>query len=89
MAAGALARGADKGDPGEARDVLRRELRGENAITVVLAARTLENLGEAARPLRGDMEAVLKTAAGNQKKHPGWMYVRFSLEAAVERFSGE
>ncbi|RME96196.1 MAG: DUF229 domain-containing protein [Verrucomicrobia bacterium] len=71
----------------EARAVLARELEGHRPETVLLAARTLELLGEPTRPLRPAMDRVRRFAAAHENEHPCWMFVRFALEEALERLA--
>jgi N-sulfoglucosamine sulfohydrolase len=81
-AAAALAR---HGEEARALPVLQAELGGTDLTVVLHAARTLELLGEAARPLRGEVEAL----AARVKDAPGdlAMFVRFSTGALLERLA--
>ena len=68
------------GNP-EALQVLRRELQREDPDIVLASARALELLGDAAAPIRSTMDAVLQEA--RNRTGDAWMFVTFSLEAAV------
>jgi len=73
------------GEDGEAVGVLVKELEGEQLDGVLLAARTLQLLGEAVRPARPAMRRVLARAVEKEKEAPQWLFIRFSLEAALGR----
>ncbi|MCB1126730.1 MAG: sulfatase-like hydrolase/transferase, partial [Verrucomicrobiae bacterium] len=85
LAAGAVCR---NGDTEAGLPVLKRELENDDVNAVLLAARTLELLGEGARPLLPLMEQVLALAGNKESEHPNWMFVRFALEEATERLAG-
>jgi arylsulfatase A-like enzyme len=78
-AAGAL---AELGKAKEAVAALTKELATESQSAVLRACRTLELMGEAARPAAGAVRAVLATE--HAKKGPLGMFVRFSAEALLE-----
>lgn len=63
-------------------EVLVRELRAPDEDVALRAARALQLLGEKARPARPAMEEVL-AGIGDRKDDPA-MFLRFSLEAAIE-----
>lgn len=84
IAAGAVCR---NGDPEAGLPVLKQALEGEDVNAVLFAARTLELLGETARPLLPGMKQVLAQAGSKEAEHPNWMFVRFALEEATERLA--
>jgi uncharacterized sulfatase len=84
IAAGAVCR---NGDAGAGLPVLKRALESDDVNVLLLAARTLELLGETARPLLPEMKKVLAQAAARESEHPNWMFVRFALEEATERLA--
>jgi len=79
-AAGAL---ADLGKAKEAVAALKKELKGDNQSAVLRACRTLELMGETARPAADAVRAVL--AMKHAKKGPLGTYVRFSAKALLAR----
>ena len=81
-AAGAL---AALGHGDRALPLLIRELSSRAPCAPVHAARTLEMLGEKARPVLADMQAAAK--AVRDKKGDGAMFIRFALNAALEKLS--
>ncbi|MBL7140746.1 MAG: sulfatase [Planctomycetes bacterium] len=78
-AAGAL---AALGKPAEAVDALRKDLKSESQSAVLRACRTLELMGEAARPAAADVKAVLAT--DHAKKDPLGMFVELSARALLK-----
>jgi HEAT repeat protein len=78
-AAGAL---AALGEPAKAVTALRKELGSDSQSAVLRAVRTLELMGEAARPAAADVKAVL--ASGHAKTEPLGMFVAFSAQALLE-----
>lgn len=82
-AAAALAR---HGKEAKALPVLAEALSHRQPEAVLHAVRSLELLGASARPVRKDVQQVLKRAheRENEGKHPCWMFVRFSAEALLE-----
>jgi arylsulfatase A-like enzyme len=62
-------------------EVLQRELRSERGELALAAARALELLGERAAPARSTMREVL--AKVEDREGDLWMFVRFSLSAAL------
>jgi hypothetical protein len=79
-AAGAL---AALGETRESLPVLERELRSDNWNDLVHVARTLELLGEAAKPLHTTMRERLAYARAEEGRQVLAMFVRFALEAAL------
>ncbi len=71
---------------GDARalQVLARELRSENLNVALLAARNLQLLGDRAAPVAAVMRETLADASAREGQHPLYMFIRFSLEAALE-----
>ncbi|MDQ3622054.1 MAG: sulfatase [Verrucomicrobiota bacterium] len=65
--------------------VLEQELASTNADAALHAARALELLGEKARPSLPGMRAALERARADEQGNDILMFVRFSLEAAVEQ----
>jgi len=82
-AAGAL---AALGDAGEALPVLARELAEGEPWAQVHAARTLELLGEAARPAIPAMKARLAALRKQRGNHA--TYLRFALQPALRKLGG-
>jgi len=78
-AAGAL---AALGKPKPAVAALRKELDSGNQSVVLRACRTLELMGEAARPAAADVKAVLGTK--HAKTSPLGMFVEFCCKALLE-----
>jgi hypothetical protein len=71
--------------PEEPLDVLRqRHLRHDRPDVVLHAARTVELLGERARPLLPTMRETLEQAKTTEQRGDMPMFIRFSLEAALE-----
>lgn len=86
-AAGAL---IDRGEAGKPFAVLEAALAGEQADASVHAARTLQLLGEKARPALAAMRETLAAASdkGGDRPKGNAMYLRFALEPAVEALGG-
>jgi arylsulfatase A-like enzyme len=82
-AAGAL---AELGEAEAALPVLVEELREGHPVSKVRAARTLELMGQAARPALPAMKEAL--AAARKGKDDQAMFVRFALDPAVKALSG-
>ena len=74
------------GETTRALEVLERVLRDDRAEAVLHAMRTLELMGDAARPAAKHIEKALSRARDLEAKgtNPCWMFVRFSAEAALE-----
>ncbi len=81
-AAGAL---LERGPYGPALDVLAGALISDDWIISVHAARMLELLGEAARPLEAQMRGRLRFAESKLKEADAALYVQFSLQAALTK----
>ncbi len=79
-AAGAL---AAMGRTEKAMPLLTKELAAEDANIALHAARTLQLLGEKARPALDALRAAAKDA--RKRKGPLAMYIRFSTDAAVKQ----
>ncbi|MDY0169656.1 MAG: sulfatase-like hydrolase/transferase [Thermoguttaceae bacterium] len=71
----------------DALDVLTAALASESDDVALHAARTLQLLGEQARPALPVMQAVLRAAKPPHRTPDFAMFLRFSLEPAVERLS--
>ncbi|MFO8012066.1 MAG: sulfatase-like hydrolase/transferase [Phycisphaerae bacterium] len=82
-AAGAL---AELGKAKDAVAALTKELAGESQSAVLRACRTLELMGQTARPAAGAVRAVLAT--DHAKQGPLGMFVRFSANALLEHLGG-
>lgn len=80
---------ATVGDPAASLTLLARELQHPQVEARLHAMRTLELLGETARPLTAAIEAARREALRNPDSHPCWMFVQFSAEAALERLGRE
>jgi arylsulfatase A-like enzyme len=80
-AAGAL---ANLGDADRALPVLQAELRSWDLEVALQSARSLQMLGEVARPALARMRAALADAAAKEAQSDFYMYLRFSLGAALE-----
>lgn len=82
-AAGAL---IDRGEAGKPFAVLEAALGGGQGDAAVHAARTLQLLGERARPALAAMKGALAAASGKGSKRPAGvaMYLRFAMAPAVE-----
>jgi arylsulfatase A-like enzyme len=78
-AAGVL---AELGQADEAVAALEKELKGDSQSAVLRACRTLELMGETARPAADAVRAALETE--HAKKGPLGMFVRFSANALLE-----
>jgi uncharacterized sulfatase len=85
-AAAALARGGVTGRP---LHVLESELSISRPETMLHAARALELLGEKARAAQPAMEKALAFAREQEAKSEIFLFVRFSLEAALEKWSAD
>jgi uncharacterized sulfatase len=79
----AVALAADEASE-EPLDVLRQYLRHDRPDVVLHAARTVELLGERARPLLPTMRETLERANTTPQRGDMPMFIRFSLEAALE-----
>jgi len=71
------------GEAGEAMKVLTDVLRSEQLDEAVHAARTLQMLGEKARPAVSAMKAALERSKQMDPNHG--LYIRFALEAALKK----
>ncbi len=71
------------GHAGRALPVLESALGGDDLDVALLAARELQLLGEAARPVRPAMQRALERAREREGSGPLWMFLRFALEAAL------
>jgi len=78
-AAGAL---AALGEPAKAVEALRKELKNSDQNVVLRAVRTLELMGEAARPAAADVRAVL--ASKRAKTAPLGMFIEFAGKALLK-----
>jgi HEAT repeat protein len=76
------------GESERALRILESDLRSRQPEVALHAARALELLGAAARPALPTMRAVL-AEAGKPAKQDGWMFVAFSLEAALENLEAK
>ncbi len=85
-AAGALAR---MGETGEPLAVLAEALAADSPEVALHAARTLELLGERAREALPAMRRALDLARANEKSGDMPMFIRFSLEAAMETLKAD
>jgi hypothetical protein len=87
-AAGALLDGREDRN---AIGVLEAALEGEQDDAAVHAARTLELLGQKARPALGGMRRELAAASDKPSRRPPGvaMYLRFALAPAVEAMEAE
>jgi HEAT repeat protein len=70
-------------EPSAALEVLQDELQGEQGDVVLAVARALELLGDKSHPARPVMREVL--AKAQDRPGDSWMFVRFSLGAALAR----
>ncbi|MBM4019110.1 MAG: sulfatase [Planctomycetes bacterium] len=84
-AAGAL---AAQGGVQPALDVLVKELRGPRPDAAAHAARTLELLGEAARPVLPAMKEAAAALEENLKKFTGHYQTAFALDSSIRRLEG-
>ena len=78
---------ASLGDVDAALAMLTKHLQGEQLDIALQAARTLQLLGEPARPALPDMTRVLETAKQQGNLAPQYMFLEFSLQAAVRRLT--
>ncbi len=78
---------ASLGDADAALPILARHLEGEQLDVALHAARTLQLLGEPARPALAQMNRVLKTAQQRENLAPQYLFLEFSLQAAVGKLS--
>jgi N-sulfoglucosamine sulfohydrolase len=70
----------------DALAVLTKDLGHDRPDVVLHAARAAELLGERARPLLPTMRKTLEQARSNEQRGDMPMFIRFSLEAALEQF---
>jgi uncharacterized sulfatase len=85
-AAAALAR---HGQTELALPVLADHLAGDQPEVALHAARVIELLGSKARPLRPTMQEVLDRVSSKQQGGDMAMFIRFSLEAALEQLPAD
>lgn len=78
---------ASLGDVDAALPILTKHLQGEQLDVALQAARTLQLLGEPARPALPEMKRVLETAKQQGNRAPQYMFLEFSLQAAVRRLT--
>jgi N-sulfoglucosamine sulfohydrolase len=78
---------ASLGDVDAALPMLTRHLQGEQLDVALQAARTLQLLGEPARPALPEMNRVWETAKQQGNLAPQYMFLEFSLQAAVRRLT--
>ncbi|MBI4661169.1 MAG: sulfatase-like hydrolase/transferase [Verrucomicrobia bacterium] len=78
----------EQGATQTAVELLTRELRGRQLESVLQACRTLQLMGEKARPALPMMKEHLAAARKSEGGHPHWLFIRFSLEAAVQQLEG-
>jgi HEAT repeat protein len=78
---------AATGDAERALAVLAEELRHRQPEVALQAARSLELLGERARPVLPAMRQALGRAQAEQQRNDIQMFIRFSLEAALEQLA--
>jgi HEAT repeat protein len=78
---------ASLGDAEAALPILTRQLKGEQLDVALQAARALQLLGEPARPALPEMNRVLETAKQREKLAPQYLFLEFSLQAAVGELS--
>jgi len=74
---------ASLGDSSAALPVLTRHLQGAQLDVALQAARALQLLGEPARPALPVMNRVLKTAQQQGNAAPQYLFMEFSLQAAI------
>jgi uncharacterized sulfatase len=80
---------AQNGVTGRPLRVLERELGVSSPEVVLHAARALELLGARAQPVRPGMEKALTFAREQETRAEFFMFVRFSLEAALEKLAAD
>jgi uncharacterized sulfatase len=78
---------ASLGDVDVALPMLTRHLQGEQLDVALQAARTLQLLGEPARPALPEMNRVWGSAKQQGNLAPQYMFLEFSLQAAVRRLT--
>ncbi|MEW6307115.1 MAG: sulfatase [Verrucomicrobiota bacterium] len=76
---------AGLGDADAALAALMKEMRGAQLDAALEACRALQFMGAAARPALPAMKEVLTRAKQSEKEHPAWLFIRFSLEAAIAK----
>jgi N-sulfoglucosamine sulfohydrolase len=74
-----------RGDTTPALAVLTKQLKGEDLDAMMHAARTLQLLGDKARPALSEMKDALAQSRKTAKKDGRFLYVRFSLEPAIQK----
>lgn len=72
------------GDADAALPVLTKQLQSEQLDVALHAARTLQLAGESARPAAPVMKQVLATAKQPESRAPQYLFLEFSLQAALE-----
>lgn len=78
---------ASLGDVDAALPILTKHLQSEQLDVALQAARTLQLLGEPARPALPEMNRVLETAKQQGNLAPQYMFLDFSLQAAVRKWN--
>ena len=78
---------ASQGKSDEALPVLADGLTSDDAEVALHAARALELLGPTARPLLPTMQQVLDRARKAEQGSDMMMFIRFSLEASLEKLA--
>ena len=71
-------------DHAPALAVLTREVGGRNLNDALMAARALQSVGDLARSAIPAMRSALRTAQAEEGNNPLSMFIRFSLEQALE-----
>jgi N-sulfoglucosamine sulfohydrolase len=72
-----------------ALEIMTKELKSDDLNVVLMAARELQRVGELARPAIPAMREALAQATAREGQDPLQMFIRFSLEAALEELERE
>jgi uncharacterized sulfatase len=78
---------ASLGDVDAALPILTKHLQGEQLDVALQAARTLQLLGEPARPVLLEMNRALEKAKQPRNLAPQYLFLEFSLQAAIRKLN--
>jgi hypothetical protein len=67
--------------------ILTQHLQGEQLDVALQAARTLQLLGEPARPVLLEMNRALEKAKQPRNLAPQYLFLEFSLQAAIRKLN--
>jgi N-sulfoglucosamine sulfohydrolase len=78
---------ASLGDVDPALPILTKHLQGDQLDVALQAARALQLLGEPARPALPEINRILETAKQPGNRAPQYLFLEFSLQAAVRKLT--